>query len=368
MREYPRPHPSVLNSRTDKVVATRLDWHTSMVVNNYYIHQYFILPILQYRAYFNLSMFGEFYHSLGDTAMQLSLVGSHYMATKQQTTQFPYGFKQLPQIASLCSGVGIFAFGAISSIQNGVRVLNGPADLPTITSGLSLSNPYIVLGVSLVLETFSLLVAMREVQKQAALNNRNFFEQLRSSTDPTTSVVFYEDTAAVAGIIIAGASLKLMELSGSHLMDGIGSIGIGICLSTISAILIKQSSMALIGKSIPQEEIEMIRDDLENDGVIRGVYDMKVTYVSPKQYRLKAEIDFDGRKVGKRYFDTLDRSKKFMLYEEMKKAGESEKSSREFLLTQNEEVVDQLGWEIDRIETNLKKKYPNLRHIDLELN
>ena len=37
--------------------------------------------------------------------------------------------------------------------------------------------------------------------------------------------------------------------------------------------------------------------------------------------------------------------------------GKKNREIKEFLLKQNEVVVDQLGWEIDRIETNLKSKY-----------
>jgi zinc transporter 9 len=38
-----------------------------------------------------------------------------------------------------------------------------------------------------------------------------------------------------------------------------------------------------------------------------------------------------------------------------------------FMLKHGENIVDLIGAEIDRIEKELKKKHPEVRHIDLEL-
>ena len=38
-----------------------------------------------------------------------------------------------------------------------------------------------------------------------------------------------------------------------------------------------------------------------------------------------------------------------------------------FMLKHGENIVDRVGGEIDRIERNLRKKYPDLRHVDLEV-
>ena len=38
-----------------------------------------------------------------------------------------------------------------------------------------------------------------------------------------------------------------------------------------------------------------------------------------------------------------------------------------FLLKHGESIVDMLGGEIDRIELELKKNHPEIRHCDLEI-
>jgi len=38
-----------------------------------------------------------------------------------------------------------------------------------------------------------------------------------------------------------------------------------------------------------------------------------------------------------------------------------------YLLRHGEAIVDMMGAEIDRIEGDLRKAFPNIRHIDLEI-
>lgn len=68
-----------------------------------------------------------------------------------------------------------------------------------------------VLGVSFVVEGYSLLVATRAVLQGAHAMGMTFTEYIRRGMDPTTVAVMLEDGAAVAGLVIAGEVLKLMH-------------------------------------------------------------------------------------------------------------------------------------------------------------
>ena len=61
-----------------------------------------------------------------------------------------------------------------------------------------------VLGVSLLLEGYSLLVAVRTVTAGAAAAGLPFAEFVRRGMDPTSIAVMMEDGAACAGLLIAG--------------------------------------------------------------------------------------------------------------------------------------------------------------------
>merc|ERR1711879_250628 len=163
----------------------------------------------------------------------------------------------------------------------------------------------------------------------------------------------------------AASALAVMTATGNPLCDGFGSMGVGVVLAYIAKILVQRSTMALIGKSVPDEQKEKLKDDLENHSAIRGVYDLKCTYVGPARFRLKAEIDVDGRNIGKHYLEHHDVAE---LQNEMAVASKSLEGTEEFLLRHAEGSIDQLGDDIDRIEADLKRKHRLLKHIDLELN
>ena len=81
-----------------------------------------------------------------------------------------------------------------------------------------------VLGVSFLVEGYSLLVATRAVVQGAQAMGMSFWEYLRRGMDPTTVAVMMEDGAAVTGLLIAGESrwlfsgvLCTMERLGVHL-------------------------------------------------------------------------------------------------------------------------------------------------------
>ena len=65
-----------------------------------------------------------------------------------------------------------------------------------------------VLGVSLLLEGYSLLVAIRTVTAGAASQGLPFAEFVKRGMDPTSIAVMMEDGAACAGLVIAGQPLR----------------------------------------------------------------------------------------------------------------------------------------------------------------
>ena len=61
-----------------------------------------------------------------------------------------------------------------------------------------------VLGLSFVVEGYSLFVATRAVMAGATAHGLTFMQYLRRGLDPTSIAVMMEDGAAVAGLAIAG--------------------------------------------------------------------------------------------------------------------------------------------------------------------
>lgn len=58
--------------------------------------------------------------------------------------------------------------------------------------------------------------------------------------------------------------------------------------------------------SIHPNQIEAINNDLENDRMVRALYDIKATDMGSQSVMFKAEIDIDGREIARSYLEKLD--------------------------------------------------------------
>ncbi|KAF6132938.1 solute carrier family 30 member 9 [Phyllostomus discolor] len=303
------------------------------------------------------SMFSEAIHSLSDTCNQglLALGISKSVQTPDPT--HPYGFSNMRYIASLISGVGIFMLGAGLSWYHGIMGLLNPQPME------SLLWAYCILAGSLVSEGATLLVAVNELRRSAQAKGMSFYQYVMQSRDPSTNVILLEDTAAVLGVAIAAACMGLTSITGNPLYDSLGSLGVGTLLGAVSAFLIYTNTEALLGRSIQPEQVQRLTELLENDPSVRAIHDVKATDLGLGKVRFKAEVDFDGRVVTRSYLEKQDFDQMLQEIQEVKTPEELET----FMLKHGENIIDTLGAEVDRLERELKKRNPEVRHVDLEI-
>lgn len=320
----------------------------------------FIFKLLAWVYTGSASMFSEAIHSLADTCNQALLAVGVIQSSKIPDPGHPYGFANMRSIASLISGVGIFMMGAGLSWYHGINGLLHPHHIE------SLMWAYFILAGSLVSEGATLLVAINELRKSARAKGITFYQYghpMVHSHDPTTNVVLLEDAAAVLGVLLAGSCMALTSLTGNPYYDCIGSLGIGTLLGIISTFLIYTNTEALIGRSIQPENVQRLTELLENDPSVRAVHDVKATDMGMNTVRFKAEVDFDGRIVTRSYLEKQDID---IILNEIQLVKSPEELEA-FMLKHGENIIDTLGAEVDRLEKALKQKYPDVRHVDLEI-
>lgn len=317
----------------------------------------FIFKLLAWVYTGSASMFSEAIHSLADTCNQALLAVGVIQSSKIPDPGHPYGFANMRSIASLISGVGIFMMGAGLSWYHGINGLLHPHHIE------SLMWAYFILAGSLVSEGATLLVAINELRKSARAKGITFYQYVVHSHDPTTNVVLLEDAAAVLGVLLAGSCMALTSLTGNPYYDCIGSLGIGTLLGIISTFLIYTNTEALIGRSIQPENVQRLTELLENDPSVRAVHDVKATDMGMNTVRFKAEVDFDGRIVTRSYLEKQDID---IILNEIQLVKSPEELEA-FMLKHGENIIDTLGAEVDRLEKALKQKYPDVRHVDLEI-
>ncbi|XP_073661297.1 proton-coupled zinc antiporter SLC30A9, mitochondrial isoform X5 [Tursiops truncatus] len=222
---------------------------------------------------------------------------------------------------------------------------------------------YCILAGSLVSEGATLLVAVNELRRSARAKGMSLYKYVMESRDPSTNVILLEDTAAVLGVTIAATCMGLTSITGNPLYDSLGSLGVGTLLGVVSAFLIYTNTEALLGRSIQPEQVQRLTELLENDPSVRAIHDVKATDLGLGKVRFKAEVDFDGRVVTRSYLEKQDFDQMLQEIQEVKTPEELET----FMLKHGENIIDTLGAEVDRLEKELKKRNPEVRHVDLEI-
>ncbi|XP_020641862.3 proton-coupled zinc antiporter SLC30A9, mitochondrial isoform X1 [Pogona vitticeps] len=303
------------------------------------------------------SMFSEAIHSLADTCNQILLAVGISQSVRTPDPSHPYGFTNMRYIASLISGVGIFMMGAGLSWYHGIVGLLNPQPIE------SLIWAYCILAGSVVSEGATLLVAINEIRKSARAKGMSFYQYVTQGRDPSTNVVLLEDMAAVLGVTLAATCMGLTSITGNPHYDSLGSLGVGTLLGIVSAFLIYTNTEALLGRSIQADQLQRLTELLESDPAVRAIHDVKATDMGMSKVRFKAEVDFDGRIVTRSYLEKQDIEQLLQEIQQVKTLEELEV----FMLKHGENIIDTLGAEVDRLEKELKKRNPEVRHVDLEI-
>lgn len=305
------------------------------------------------------SMFSESLHSMADTLNQLLLLWGINESTKQPDPKHPYGRRNMRHIMSLISGVGIFCLGSGVSVYHGLEMLMQGGQVADVATFWS----FAVLMMATVMESTSLYVAYSETKQQALKHNLPVLTYVKEAGDPSTNVVLLEDSAAVVGNLVAASALTLSYYTGSVVPDAVGAILIGGVLGTLASFIVTTNINFLVGRSIPLKQLHKMKEQLEDDVVVRGVYDVKATMTSVEEFKFKAEIDFDGLEVTRAYLTQIDRKQAIREFQ----AIETLEDFDTLMLHHGEQIIDELGAQVDRLETQLKRQNPGLRHIDLEV-
>ena len=235
------------------------------------------------------AMLAEAAHSWADTTNQMFLLFALKRSRRPADTTHPFGYGKERYFWSLLAAVGIFVTGALFSIYQGVEGLLHPH---REVSGREFLVSYVVLGVAFLLEGSSLAKALRQLNGEARILRRGLLEQLRRSNDPTVKTVASEDSAAVAGLLLAAAGLVLHQLTGSGVFDAAASMAIGLLLAWIAYALGRDTKELLIGESAdPELRLDIMALLIGYDGVT-GLLDMLTMQLSPEHVLVAAKVDF----------------------------------------------------------------------------
>lgn len=197
------------------------------------------------------AMLSEGIHSVVDTGNQLLLLLGLRKSRRPPDAEHPFGHSKELYFWSLVVAVVLFGVGGGMSLYEGIGHLQDPHPLEDPTWN------YVTLAAALVFEGISWWIALRELRK--GLPGVGVWRAVRTSKDPAIFVVLTEDTAALAGLLIAAGGIALGHATGNPAFDGLASVAIGVVLAGVAVFLVYESRNLLLGEAADPTTVASVR-------------------------------------------------------------------------------------------------------------
>jgi len=233
-------------------------------------------------------MLAEAAHSAADTATEGLLLTALRRSEREADRRHPFGYGKERFFWALIAAVSIFVSGGVFAVYEGVHTIVGEAAEQTLAWVA-----YGVLAVSFALEGISWAQAVRQVRAESRAHHQTVREFLRTTDDPTVKTVFFEDSAALAGLVLALAGVGLHQLTGSVLWDGIASLLIGLLLTGVAYVLGSANKGLLIGRQADPRLVYAVRDRLAERPEVEQVVDLLTMQLGTDRVLVCARLDFD---------------------------------------------------------------------------
>ncbi|AZM53387.1 cation transporter [Streptomyces sp. WAC 01529] len=232
------------------------------------------------------AMLSEAAHSVADTVTELMLLASLKAGERPADEEHPLGYGGARYIWALLASVATFVGGGVFAVYDGIH---------TLTHGHEPGDPlisYLVLGVAFLLEGYSLRTGLKQARGEADRYGVRLKRYLRHTPDTAVKAVVMEDSAALAGLLLAAAGLLGGQLTGSGVWDGVASLCIGVLLVYVAWVLGHANSELLIGRPLPAEMRAVVRAELLADPHVVDVLELTTLLQGPKEALVAAKVDF----------------------------------------------------------------------------
>jgi cation diffusion facilitator family transporter len=277
-----------------------------------------IIKLLVAMVTMSSAMLAEAIHSFADTGNQFLLLLGLRRSQKPPDETHPFGYGQEVYFWSFVVANMLFFVGAVVSIYEGIHKLQEPTPIerPWLI--------YCILGVAFVIEAVALWFAIKELNRHRA-PGVGLIRAARESKDTSVAVVFFEDTAALLGLVIAFVGVLLVQLTGLLIFDAIASILIGVLLAVVAYVLARETKELLIGEAASPKNLTLIRQAVSQVKEVQAVGELLTMHLGPRRILVNMNVEFtDGLQT------------------------------------------DQIEQVIDRLEENIRKAVPSVDKIFIE--
>ncbi|HXJ54061.1 MAG TPA: cation diffusion facilitator family transporter [Burkholderiales bacterium] len=230
------------------------------------------------------AMLAEAIHSLVDTGNGALMLYGVHRSRKPPDPEHPFGYGHELYFWTLVVGMLVFALGGGMSIVTGAMHLSNPA--PPENPGGS----YAVLACAAVFEGVSWVYGFKAFH--AERRGRGILETIHLTKNPATFAVLLEDSAALAGLVLAFLGIYLSGVPGSAWLDGASSILIGLLLCVVALVMVYESKGLLIGEGVEKRTLDALREMIRADPEVDHVDNLTTIYLGPDEILLAIELRF----------------------------------------------------------------------------
>ena len=232
------------------------------------------------------SMLAESAHSVADCGNQALLLVGRRRAVRDETEEHQFGFGAERYFYAFIVALVLFTIGSVFSVYEGVEHILHPEHVESAVVAFA------VLGIAIVLESFSLRTAV--IESSAARGASSWLAFIRRAKAPELPVVLLEDTAALCGLAFALVGVTLATVTHDGRWDGAGSIAIGALLGGVAVILAVEMKSLLIGESAGRDIERDIVAAIEGGPEVDGVIHLRTLHVGPETLLVAAKIAVVG--------------------------------------------------------------------------
>jgi divalent metal cation (Fe/Co/Zn/Cd) transporter len=156
------------------------------------------------------------------------------------------------------------------------------------------------LAIAAVFEGNALRVALnifKNTIKEQGLkvNFSTLVTEFKESKDPTILTVIVEDSAALAGILVAAIGIFLTDITGNVVYDAVSSIIIGIILMSFAFFLAKENQALLLGESITPKQYRKVVKAVQGIPEVNKVVSLRTMHLSPNDVLVGVQVNLvDG--------------------------------------------------------------------------
>jgi len=231
------------------------------------------------------AMLSEAVHSAVDTGNEVLLLYGMRRARRAPDHDHPAGYGRELYFWSFVVALLVFALGASVSVVQGVQRVRHPEPIenPLVSE--------IVLAAAFVFEGWSWIVSVRQFRQ--AKGELGWYAAFLASKDPPLFMVMFEDSAALAGIVIAAVGTLLAAHLDLPRADGVASILIGLVLAVTSTLLLRESKSLLIGERADGELVRSMLDIANAACGTSRANGVLTIHLAPDQVMAAMSFEFD---------------------------------------------------------------------------